>query len=61
MSARGVSRPRPRGRGESQHALRQTATAADVTHPTGMHSCLVKILLFSRLQVIDFIKSKLYR
>ena len=40
---RGVSRPRPE-RGISQHALRQTpppkqtATAADGTHPTGMHS-----------------------
>ena len=33
----------------SQHALRQTppgemATAADGTHPTGMHSCLIQIL-----------------
>ena len=26
--------------GVSQHALRQTATAAGGTHPTGMHSCL---------------------
>ena len=35
----------PRGGLVSQHALRQTppgetATAADGTHPTGMHSCL---------------------
>ena len=35
----------PRGMLVSQHALRQTppgetATAADGTHPTGMHSCL---------------------
>ena len=40
--ARGVSRPTPR-RAVSKHALRQTpqlmATAADGTHPTGMHSC----------------------
>ena len=28
---------------------------------TGMHSCLVKILLFSRLQVTDFIISRSYR
>ena len=46
-----VSRPRPREivqtqGGVSQHALRQrppplqqTATAADGTHPTGMHAC----------------------
>ena len=32
----GFSRPRPGG--VSQHALRQTATAAGGTHPTGMHS-----------------------
>ena len=49
----GVSRPRPGGPGPdgeggvSHHALRQThsqqmATAADGTHPTGMHSCLYK-------------------
>ena len=30
---RGVSRPRPGG------VSAQTATAADGTHPTGMHSC----------------------
>ena len=43
----GLSRPRPRPRGcVLQHALRQTppppqqtATAADGTYPTGMHSC----------------------
>ena len=39
----GCPGPGPRG-GVSQHALRQTplqqtATAADGTHPTGMHSC----------------------
>ena len=27
------------------HPLEQTATAADDTHPTGMHSCSVNILL----------------
>ena len=37
------------GGGVSQDALRQTpppptATAADGTHPTGMHSCLLEIL-----------------
>ena len=52
----GVSRPRPGGGSRlrwggvcvSQHALRQTpspmeqtATAADGTHPTGMHSCFI--------------------
>ena len=40
----GVSRPRS---GVSQHALRQppqqTATAADGTRPTGMHSCLSNV------------------
>ena len=46
---RGVSRPRP-GVCVSQHALRQTpppkqmATAADSTHPTGMHSCASHLL-----------------
>ena len=43
---RGVSRPTPRGC-VSQHALRQippTATAAGGTHPTGMHSCYLKLL-----------------
>ena len=40
--------------GVSQHALRQTpalqtATAADGTHPTGMHSCLLRLMpLISR-------------
>ena len=27
----------------SQHALRETVTAADGMHPTGMHSCSVVI------------------
>ena len=49
--AQGVSRPRPGGcpgpgGGLSKHALRQTppqqmATAADGTHSTGIHSCLI--------------------
>ena len=45
----GISRPTPGG-GVSQHALRQsplllTATAAGGTHPTGMHSCFLKIFM----------------
>ena len=43
----GQGGPGPGG-GESQHALRQkptqqTATAADGTHPTGMHSCYLSL------------------
>ena len=48
----GVSRPIPRGRlrglaggvqfhTQGQNPPQQTATAADGTHPTRMHSCLI--------------------
>ena len=47
----GGSRPRPGG--VSQHALRQTtqqtATAADGTHPTGMHSFFIAVLIYTKV------------
>ena len=64
----GVSRPRSGGGVQAQawgvqaqtrggvpadrHLLQQTATAADGTHPTGMHSCLetsFKIIVFKQI------------
>ena len=39
--------------GVSQHALRQTATVADGTHPTGMHSCNSVKLICSFLKNIS--------
>ena len=47
LSAPGGVVPGPRGVGvpactEADPAPRETATAADGTHPTGMHSCFEK-------------------
>ena len=44
---------------EAHHTPQQTATVADGTHPTGMHSCLRMILISDYILTYHFIKMTL--